>query len=324
MRIGTLGAARITPSALIKPARQVEGVTVAAIAARDRSRAERFAARHGIPAVHGSYQALVDDPTIEAVYNPLPNSLHAEWTLRALKAGKHVLCEKPLTSNAAEARTVAEAARRSGLVVMEAFHYRYHPLMARALEITQTQLGEIRHIETALCVPLPRFSDIRYSLDLGGGAMMDTGCYAVHCLRTLGPGEPSVVAAKALLMSPGIDRAMTADLRFPTGATGRVQASLWSGRLVKVTAHVEGSRGSLHISNYLIPQYFNRLTVTTDGIRQRERVQGEATYTYQLRAFRAAVRDGTPTLTPPEDSIANMAVIDAIYTAAGLPLRGTS
>ncbi|WP_214415224.1 Gfo/Idh/MocA family protein [Sphaerisporangium fuscum] len=322
MRIGTLGAARITPTALVRPARSVDGVRVTAVAARDRSRAEAFAAKHGIPTVHPDYESLVADPAIDAVYNPLPNALHAEWTLRALEAGKHVLCEKPFTSNAEQARAVAEAAEKSGLVVMEAFHYRYHPLMERALEIVRTELGEVRHVETWMCFPLPRFSDIRYSFELGGGALMDAGCYAVHCLRTLGPGEPDVVAAAALLHSPAVDRAMAADLRFPNGATGRVHASMWSGDLLKVAARVEGERGSLHITNFAAPQLFHRVTVTVDGVRRRERVPGEATYTYQLRAFRAAVQDGTTPLTPPSDSIANMTIIDDIYRRAGLPLRG--
>ncbi|MEU9890095.1 Gfo/Idh/MocA family oxidoreductase [Sphaerisporangium sp. NPDC051011] len=323
MRIGTLGAARITPTALVRPARSIPGVDVVAVAARDRSRAERFAAKHRIPVVHRSYEALISDPSIDAIYNPLPNALHAAWTLRAIEAGKHVLCEKPFTSNADEATSVAEAARRSRLVVMEAFHYRYHPLMERALEIVHTELGEVRHVETWMCFPLPRFSDIRYSLELGGGALMDAGCYAVHCLRALGPGEPSVVSAAALLRSPGVDRAMAADLRFPTGATGRINASMWSGgHLLKIAARVEGEYGTLHITNFVAPHYFHRLTVTVDGVRRRERVPGEPTYAYQLRAFRTAIHDGTTPLTPPEDAIANMSVIDAIYEKAGLPLRG--
>jgi predicted dehydrogenase len=129
--MGTLGAARITPAAPIKPARQVPEVTVTAVAARDPARARQFAARHGIAAVHDSYEALLADPDVDAVYNPLPNSLHAPWTLRAIAAGKHVLCEKPFTSNEAEAAEVADAARSAGLVVMEAFHYRHHPLARR-------------------------------------------------------------------------------------------------------------------------------------------------------------------------------------------------
>ena len=135
LRVGTLGAARITPAALIKPARLMPEVTVTAVAARDPERARRFAAQHGIATVHGSYEELLADPDVDAVYNPLPNSLHAPWTLRAIAAGKHVLCEKPLAANEAEAAEVAAAARSSGLVVMEAFHYRHHPLARRMREI---------------------------------------------------------------------------------------------------------------------------------------------------------------------------------------------
>ena len=131
LRIGTLGAARITPAALLKPASRLPEVTVSAVAARDPDRARRFADKHRIRRVHPSYQALLDDPAIDAIYNPLPNSLHAAWTLRAIEAGKHVLCEKPFTANAVEAAEVAAAAKASGLVVMEAFHYRYHPLARR-------------------------------------------------------------------------------------------------------------------------------------------------------------------------------------------------
>src|SRR5262249_47821861 len=128
LRIGVLGAARIVPMALIKPARQVPDVEVTAIAARDRARAEKFAAEHGIGTVHDSYDALLADDRLDAIYVPLPNGLHAPWTLRALEAGRHVLCEKPFTANAEEARQVADAAARTGRTVMEAFHYRYHPL----------------------------------------------------------------------------------------------------------------------------------------------------------------------------------------------------
>src|SRR5882724_12256024 len=163
LRIGVLGAARIAPNALIKPAAAGEDVVVASVAARDRSRAQEYAAKHGIPTVHDSYEALLADPTLDAVYNPLPNGLHGRWTMAALAAGKHVLCEKPFTANADEAEAVADAATRSGLVVMEAFHYRYHPLFKRAVEIVRSgEIGTIERIETALCFPLPKFSDIRY------------------------------------------------------------------------------------------------------------------------------------------------------------------
>src|SRR5262249_7434716 len=147
------------------------GVVCAAIAARDPNRARAFAAKHNIPKVHESYEALLADDDLDAIYNPLPNGLHGLWTLRALDAGKHVLCEKPFTANAAEAQTVADATASSGLVVMEAFHWRYHPMAARMLEVIASgELGDVRRIEAALCFPLPMFKDIRYQLDLAGGA----------------------------------------------------------------------------------------------------------------------------------------------------------
>jgi predicted dehydrogenase len=323
LRIGTLGAARITPGALLKPARQIPDVTVAAVAARDPERARRFAAKHRIRRVHDSYQALIDDPAVDAVYNPLPNSLHAPWTLRAIEAGKHVLCEKPFAANADEAAGVAAAARESGLVVMEAFHYRYHPLARRMRDVVQAgEIGPLRYLEASLCFPLPRFSDIRYSYDLAGGATMDAGCYAINWLRMLGPGEPEVLSARAKLHRPDVDRAMSASFRFAGGVLGRMTASLWSGQVLRLDAKAVGDHGVMRVFNYVSPQFYNRLTVTADGYTRRERVSGEPSYTYQLRAFAAAVRHGDPVLTTPEDAVANMAVIDAVYRAAGLPRRG--
>src|SRR5439155_480090 len=156
-----LGAAKIAPAALIKPARKLDEIDVRAIAARDRAKAESFAAKHGIPNVHDGYQALIDDPSIDAIYNPLPNGLHGRWTIAALEAGKHVLCEKPFTANADEAEAVAAVADRSRRVVMEAFHYRYHPLIDRILEIVRAELGTVRHVETWMIIPLPSRRDIR-------------------------------------------------------------------------------------------------------------------------------------------------------------------
>jgi predicted dehydrogenase len=324
LTVGILGAAKIAPMALVKPARQVEGVTVAAIAARDQQRAAAFAAKHGLARVHATYDDLIADPDIDAIYNPLPNALHTEWTLKALAAGKHVLCEKPLTANESEARDVTSAAAATGLVVMEAFHYRYHALAERMRTIAHDgRLGEIREVRTWMWFPLPRFSDIRYSYPLGGGATMDC-CYAVHALRLLGPGEPSVVSATPKLRGRDIDRAMEATYEFPGGATGRTSTSMWSRRLFRFSLRVTGNRGEMRVTNFIAPQYFHRLAVTVDGKKTTERVRGEASYTAQLRAFRAAVRDCGPVLTPPEDAIATMRVIDDIYRAAGLPLRGTT
>jgi predicted dehydrogenase len=323
VRIGILGAARIAPMALVRPARAVPEAEVLVVAARDRSRAEAFARKHGIPRTCASYDELVLDDGIDAVYNPLPNSLHCEWTIRALEAGKHVLCEKPLASNAEEAARMAETADTTGLVLVEAFHWRYHPLASRMQEIVASgELGRIQHVEAAMCIPMVLPGDIRYRLELAGGALMDAGCYAVSGVRFLAGAEPEVVRAEARLSSPGVDRWMRADLRFADGRTGRVTASLFSAALLRMQARVRGDRGSLYVLNPFAPQFFHRLKVrTTEGSRV-ERVRSEPTYTHQLRAFVRAVRGEAPVATDGRHGVANMRVIDAIYHAAGLSPRG--
>ncbi|HEV7733399.1 MAG TPA: Gfo/Idh/MocA family oxidoreductase [Candidatus Binatia bacterium] len=320
LRIGVLGAARITPMALLHPARRVGDAVVTAVAARDGDRARRFAERHHIPTVYDSYGALLADPTIEAVYNPLPNSLHAVWTIRALEAGKHVLCEKPFAANVAEARSMAQAAEDADRVLMEAFHYRYHPLFARMRAIlTSGELGQIRHLEAHFCIPLWRRSDIRYRADLAGGGLMDTGCYTVHLLRHLAAAEPEVVGAQARWTRGGVDRWLSAELRFPGGRTARLTCALLSASVLRMTASVRGSSGSLHVINPIAPQFFHRLRIRSAAGSRTERVAGPASYDGQLRAFVAAVRRGEAFPTGPTDAIANMQAIEAIYAAAGRP-----
>jgi predicted dehydrogenase len=323
LRIGILGAARIAPMALVRPARQVKEVEITAIAARDPARAQQFAAKHGIACAHKSYDDLIADDAIDAIYNPLPNGLHAEWTIRALEAGKHVLCEKPMASNAAEAEQMAAAAVRTGRVLTEAFHWRYHPLAARMREVVQTEIGKVRHVEAMLCFPLPFFNDIRYSWALAGGAMMDAGCYTVNMVRWLAGAEPEVVSAEARLAKPKIDRWMRAELRFPDGRTGRITAALFSARLLAMNASARGNDGEMSVFNPLAPHFYHSLKVVKPGRTTRERVKGDATYTHQLRAFAEHVRGGKPMSSDARDAIANMRVIDAIYRAAGLPPRGS-
>jgi predicted dehydrogenase len=320
VRIGCLGAARITKAALVKPAATTPGAVVTAIAARSADRARAYAAKHGIATAYGSYAELLADPSIDAVYNPLPNGLHGAWTIRALEAGKHVLCEKPFTANADEASEVAGAAERTGLVVMEAFHWRYHPLAARMLDIVASgELGTVRRVEAVVCFPNPKPSDIRWDLSLAGGAMMDAGCYTVHLVRTLAGAEPTVVSASAKERSPGVDKTMSAELAFADGRTGHLRTSMLS--LPRVSAAVTGDRATMKVTNPLAPQIWHRLTVKGEAGSRRERVAGGTTYGYQLAAFVAAVRDGAPTLTPPADSVATMRVIDDTYRAAGMQPR---
>lgn len=293
------------------------------MAARDPNRASQFAARHGIPVVHKDYSDIVSDPTIDAVYNPLPNSLHHEWTIRALQAGKHVLCEKPLASNTSEAAEMAAEADRCDRILMEAFHYRYHPLAERVRQILDGgALGRIRHIDVSFCTTLRRKNDIRLQYALAGGALMDVGCYAVHIARFLADAEPAVLRANARLWSPNVDRRIDADLLLPEGVTAHIEGSLFTPTLFKAQAIVQGEQGELRVLNPILPHYFHLILLRTVRQRRWWRMPGDSTYTYQLRAFADAVRTGVPPVTDAPDAVANMRVIDAIYTSAGLPLRG--
>jgi len=322
VRIGILGAASIAPLALILPARENDEVEVAAVAARDTTRAQAFAAKHGIARVHDSYEALIADSELDAVYVPLPNGLHGRWTRAAVAAGKHVLCEKPFTANAAEAREVAELASTTGQVVMEAFHYRYHPMAVRIGQIIASgELGKLTRVEAAFSFPLPKFSDIRYDYSLAGGATMDVGCYAVDMVRTFGGSTPEVVSAQAKLRDSRVDRAMSAELRFAEGHTGGIRCSMWSSDLLQLSAKVTGDRGELRLRalNPMAP--FRKLSIRSALGKRAERFPKRTSYAYQLDAFAAAVLRGEPVDTTPEDAIENMTVIDEIYRAAGLPLR---
>jgi predicted dehydrogenase len=322
LRIGLLGAAAIAPNALITPSRKVDSVEVAAVAARDPRGAAAFAAKHGIDQVHASYDALLADPKIDAVYIPLPNGLHGAWTSRALEAGKHVLCEKPFAANATEAASIAAQAATSNLVVMEAFHWRYHPTAQRMVDILRAgELGELTHLEASVCFPLPKRGDIRFSLPLAGGALMDAGCYAINLVRTAAAEEPIVASARVTLAPGGVDRATTAKLQFPSGATGAITTSLLSRHLLALHLNVTGTRGRLRYRNPILPKLFGALTVTVDGVRRHEEVSKTSTYAAQLAAFRDAITLGAPFPSTAEDAVKNMAVIDAIYRAAGQPPR---
>ncbi|MET7575332.1 Gfo/Idh/MocA family oxidoreductase [Streptomyces sp. NPDC005492] len=325
LRIGVLGAARISEQSLIGPARTT-GHRVVAVAARDRSRAEAYAAAHRVERVVDSYADLIADPEVEVVYNPLANGLHGPWNLAALAAGKHVLSEKPSASNAAEAAEVREAAARSGTVFMEAFHYLFHPVTRRLHELLASgELGELRHVETLVAIPAPPDTDPRWSLDLAGGAVMDLGCYSLHALRMLAPwagGAPRLLAARGgeRAGAPGVDEWLDADLAFPSGATGSARCHMAYDELV-MSCRIVGSRGEAFAPNFVLPHQDDRVVVrTTDGVRT-ERLGRRSSYTYQLEAFAARLRNGAPLPLGPQDAVATMTLIDEAYRAAGFEPR---
>ena len=321
IRIGILGAAGIAPEALINPARSVDEVEIVAVAARDHDRGVEYAAEHGISVMHDSYEALLADPDIDLVYNPTPNGLHGRWTVAAVEAGKHVLCEKPFTANADEARTVAAAIAATDRIVIEAFHYRYHPLIERAIEITRSgELGKLVSVEAGFGGKGRPLTDIRWSLPLAGGALMDVGCYPVHLLRSLLGAEPTVVAARADLGETGVDADMDIDLVFPDGVTGHVRTSMTSPAQY-IYATVTGENGVLEIENPFVPQKGNSLTVRVGSNLRTEKTTTKPSYLFQLRAVTEVLLRQAPILTDTADAIGNMVVIDAAYRAAGIEPR---
>ena len=328
LRIGVLGAAKIAPKAVIEPARLRPDVEVVAVAARDGATARAYADRHGIPRVLPDYEAVVGDPEVDVVYNPLPMALHGRWTKAALEAGKHVLCEKPFTANGDEAAEVVAVAERTGLVLMEAFHYRYHALTLRLLELLERrEIGELRSVDSWFRARLNRPGDIRWNLDLAGGSLMDIGTYPLHLMRTVA-GEPEVVSAEAIERTPGVDRTMLAHLRFPDGpfhrgtVEGRMASAMLSRRGRGSGALVVGTQGTIRVEGFVQPTEHNRIEVVSPrGHRAKSFPATPTTYDGQLAAFVAAVRDGAPVPTDGPDAVAQMRAIDAIYTAAGMALR---
>ena len=322
VRFGVLGAASIAPSALLEPVRRHPHAEVVCVAARDRRRAEAFAQEQGIARIHDSYQHVVDDPDVDAVYVPLPNGLHGLWAMRALGAGKHVLCEKPFAANADEAALMVDRAREAGLVLMEAFHYAYHPLTRRWLELVRGGLlGSLRDAEASFCTSIPSH-DVRYRFDLAGGALMDLGCYCIHALRSLSWRKPTVIRAEAQQGPPGVDRALRATLDFEGDLRAELVCDMGRAEGFAANLRIVGAQGTLEVHNPFVPHLGHRLRLTTaTGQHLDEQLSCTPSYDYQLLAFMDAIRSGCAPPTGGADAVSNLQAIDQIYVAAGLVRR---
>jgi predicted dehydrogenase len=318
LRIGLLGASRIAESAIVGPAQEL-GHRLVAVAARDPLRAKSFADKYGVERVLESYQDVVTDPEVDIVYNPLANSLHAPWNLAAVAAGKPVLTEKPFARDRAEAEKVAAAADAAGVTVLEGFHYLFHPVTRRALELAgDGTLGDLVHVEVRMAMPAPDDGDPRWSLDLAGGSLMDLGCYGLHVMRQF--GRPSIVRAHAEQRSPGVDAWCDVDLAFPAGATG-LSANSMVAEEYSFTIRIVGTAGDLLVHDFIKPHDDDRLTISTPAGARVERLGTRASYTYQLEAFAAHVEHGAPLPIGTADAVENMAFVDAAYRAAGMQPR---
>lgn len=325
IRFGVLGAARIAPFSLFKQVCATRGVELAAVAEEYQSYGATlgYAKRHGIPEIYRRFDALLTDPAIDAVYLALPTSMHTDQALACIAAGKHLLCEKPLTCNAEEARRVDAAAAQSGLVVAEAMHSLHHPLVARLRSIlADGEIGEIERVEVGFSAFIPK-RDFRFVYELGGGAMLDMGCYPVAFLRSVLGTEPTVKSARAELVAPKVDGNMYAALAFPNAPDVRLFVGMRSlRRPLEVQMRFVGTRGRIDLLNFIKPEVFHRLVIRTGSSRRVERVPGGSTYGTQLAAFLASIRDGAPVLTTTAEAVRTLTVIDAIYEKAGLPPRG--
>lgn len=329
VRFGCLGAARITPAALILPAKKSSGADVAAVAARSAERAGQFADEYGIGGIETDYGALIRRPDVDAIYNALPPYRHADLTIMALEAGKPVLCEKPMAMNADEAARMAQAAERTGTLLMEAFHYRFHPVFTQIVEIVRGgDLGRLQTYEGHFSVEIPeRDGELRHDVSLGGGALMDLGCYPVHWARALLEGEPEVLSATSVIGREGIDLSMQAEMVFDGGVKAHISTSMMPGVARGAWLEVTGTEASLRIENPIAPHLGHRVTLlpvdADEAIVVAEAGQSkETTYHYQLDHFLECVAGKAEPILPPGDGVANMAAIDAIYKAAGMMPRG--
>ena len=316
-RIGLLGGSGIAGAAVLLPVRRRDDVVVTAVASR--SAAQSYATHHGIPRAYDTYEELLADDGVDLVYNALPPSMHASWTIAALQAGKDVLCEKPFTMNAAEARRVVAAASSTGRRVIEAFHDHYHPLSAWIRQLVADRvLGPIRSASAVFDGSNPYVPGaLRHEPHLGGGALMDLGCYPVHWLRSLFPGTPVVTSAAADRNPSGADVSMRAELVFPGEVTAIVSASMAEGVTLKSDLVLVGDDGTLTVDNIVFPSAGHSIRLELDGVPFVTTVAGRTTYDHQLEAVLDGLRTGTPLPTEGADPVGNMAVIDAIYEAAG-------
>ncbi|KAJ3782600.1 NAD(P)-binding protein [Lentinula aff. detonsa] len=356
LRFGCLGAAKIVPTALATPVKSHSDVVLYAVAARDKARAEEFARKHGFHKSYGGpsgYQDLINDPEVDVIYNPLPNGLHFEWTMKALEGGKHVLLEKPATDTEDEARQIFALAQKKGLVVLEAFHYRFHPSIQRVKAILDSkELGDVKSISAALSAPegTAKPDDIRWKYELGGGSTMDPGSYTVNVLNYLAsPSKPkSILSASAERYSSApqhkqVDKEFTATVSLENDILGELFSNLNESRILgiiprfpklKATVHCEG--GTVEIFNFLIPHYYHYIAVSSIGKQSRvEKAykftngsKGEewwTTYRYQLEAFVDKVRGRKPqTWVEPQETITNMRLIEEIYAKDGFGSRPQS
>jgi predicted dehydrogenase len=322
--VGVLGAAAIVPSALIEPARELPGIRVAAIAARQVQRARELADRLGIERAYGGYDDLLADDDLDLIYVALPAALHAKWAIRALRAGRNVLVEKPFASTAAGAAEIVAGAQVTQRLAVEAMHWVYHPLARHLRDLLQSgALGTPDKFEGRFVAPIANPGDIRRRMDLGGGAALDLLCYPIHWAQHLLEDGLTVVSAAARHAN-GIDEEMQAVLRAgPTEV--EISCSISGDAAFEAWLRIIGSRGQLHVVNPLVPHFGHQVSLEIVGeAPQRLTIPGRSTYHHQLAAVAERLRGGGPLITEGGPVVARARLMDRIYALAGLPARASN
>lgn len=319
IRWGVLSTSRHAAATWIPACQASQRGEVVAVASRDASRARQYASEHGIPRSFGDYESLLASPDVDAVYIPLPNHLHKEWTIKAAGAGKHVLCEKPLGLDAAQAEEMVAACHAAGVTLAEAFQWRHHPHAERTRELLRDgAIGDLRLIEAGFTFPLGRDGDVRWDPAKGGGALYDVGCYPVALARYVTGGEPLSVTAQATWGQTGVDDLLVATLEFPGG----VFAKLHGGFNLPLDRYFRlvGTEGSLLV-DYAYNAKANRPNIIRQygpdwELQSTIELAPVDSYTLMIDDLSARLLAGRAPLFPAKDAIGNMRAIDALYQAA--------
>jgi D-xylose 1-dehydrogenase (NADP+, D-xylono-1,5-lactone-forming) len=294
-------------------ASEAPGVEVVAVASRNGAVADRYAREHGIERAHAGYEALLADPDVEVVYISLPNALHLEWTVRALEAGKHVLCEKPLGRRANDVIAAFEVAAREDRLLMEAFMYRHNPQTHRLSQLVEEQaVGRVRLVRTAFSFVAADVADVRLSAGLDGGALMDVGCYCVNGARLIG-GEPQRVSAEQVVGGDGVDVVFAGTMRFADDVVGHFDSGL--ALAPRDELEVVGDEGSLFLDD---PWHCRQPVIELRRAGATDRIEVPVRNSYALEAenMSAAIRGEQPLLLDRADAVGQARAIEALYEAA--------
>jgi D-xylose 1-dehydrogenase (NADP+, D-xylono-1,5-lactone-forming) len=313
MKLGLLSTANINRQ-ILAAAAESERVEVVAVGSRDGSRAEAYAREHGIPRSHGSYEALLENAEVDAVYVSLPNGMHHEWTMQALEAGKHVLCEKPYTRHPAEVDTAFDRAEAAGLIVMEAFMYRHHPQTREVARLVREgAIGRLRSVVATFSFPLRDLSNVRARPDLDGGALMDVGCYCVSGSRLVA-GEPLSAIAEQVTGATGIDMGLYGTLRFADDVVAQLEASFAAPERQRL--EVVGDEGVLVVEAPWRVDWGGDLTLVRGGERTVVDVPEANSYRLELENLADAIAGVAPPLLGRADALAQARTIEGLYRAA--------